>query len=128
MNDGPHHLDLDSLRVEIDRLEPETALVRLDGEIDNFNYMRLQRFVLYHIGDDDRAVAIDATRLDFADSGGIKFLETLRRRFGNGRVALKGLNHNLRRLLVVAGYTDRVVYIKEPVAVEDWRVEGREAA
>lgn len=93
----------DSLRVEI---EPDGTIV-VYGDIDIAGGPVLEEALRAHQG--DGPVAIDLHNVSFIDSSGLRSLLNASRRAAerSSHVALRGVGHEVTRLLEITGTTER---------------------
>ncbi|MEA3019656.1 MAG: hypothetical protein QOI47_1180 [Actinomycetota bacterium] len=86
-------------------IKGDTAILRLDGELDVATAPALRDHVVRLISEGRTQLLFDCTKLAFIDSTGLGVLIGARARClaANGSVALSGARPALRRLLAVTG-------------------------
>ena len=82
------------------------VVVAVAGELDAYNANAFAQNVLAHCTDAPCRVVINATLLDFLDSGGIQGLVRILRevRGEGGEVTLTGASANVQRILDITGF------------------------
>ena len=97
-------------RLVVDVVEGAPPTVALVGEVDPHTAPQLDEVLTRLVEDGATAIRIDATRLDFIDSSGLRVLVEAHRRLGGDRssIVMAGISPTLSRLLEVTGLDDHV--------------------
>src|SRR3990172_12471870 len=96
------------LGVLMKHLAPNACLIKLTGEVDQATYKELNAFIDENLFDEEDAVIVDMTELDFMDSSGVKFIQRLAHGFGYDNVAIYGMNEDLTRILDIVGLERKI--------------------
>lgn len=97
-------------RLRVEDLGGDPTTLALVGEVDPHTAPQLAEALEGLVGNGATTVRIDASRLDFIDSSGLRVLVEAHRAMGAGKEALvvAGASPTFRRLLEVTGLDEHV--------------------
>ncbi len=109
--------------------EDEIAIVRVRGFLDTKSSPEFERKMVELLQGGARGFAVDFSRLDMITSAGIRVLMMVVKRVGADRVALWGLNDQVRVVFSIAGLAGVFQMVdSQPAAVERVRSHAAGAA
>ena len=120
--------DFTNLTAWLEFLPSGVCLIGLRGDLDQAVLEELSDFINENLSEQQTAVIIDMSELDFMDSSGVKFVNRMVRMFGYGNVAVYKISRDCDRILAVLALKNKITHLNRPDELRVWRGETRYAA